>query len=151
EGLAVDSADELDDGWTGSNGFQASTVTAIAKRSRFIQGRVADLTCRPGRASQQSAVDDDPGAYAGSRLDVGKVRAVPAGAPGELGQRAEVRVVLDLDRNLKALFHLCGDAKPNPTREHRCRAGGATPPSAQPPGSTRSSARDRWHVRYQPG
>ena len=86
---------------------------------------MADLTGCPGRASQQAPVDHDAGADAGRRLDVSEVRAVPAGAPGQLSQRAEVRVVLDPDRNPKALFHLGGDAEPNPAGKNRGRAGRA--------------------------
>ena len=84
-----------------------------------------DLAGRAGRASKQAPIDHDPGADARRRLDVGKVRTVPTGAPGQLGQRAEVGVVLDLDRDPKALFHLRRDAEPNPTGEDGGRPGGA--------------------------
>ena len=125
EDLTVYRPDELDDGRPGGDGFQAATVAAVTKRSLLVEGRVPDLAGRTGRASQQAPVDHDPGADAGRRLDVGKVRTVPPRAPGQLGQRAEVRVVLDLDRDPKALLHLRRDAKPDPTREDGGRPGGA--------------------------
>ena len=87
---------------------------------------MSDLTRRAGRAAEQAPVDHDPRPDAGRRFDVGEVGTVAARAPGQLGQGAEVRVVLDLDRNPQALLHLRRDAEPNPARQDGGRSGGAT-------------------------
>jgi hypothetical protein len=55
---------------------------------------VADLAGPAGCTAREIAVDDDTGADATVELEVDEVRAVPAGAPCELRQRRDVRVVV---------------------------------------------------------
>jgi len=59
---------------------------------------------------EQPAVDHDARPDPGGGLDVREVRTLATGAPGQLGQRAQVGVILDLDRNAQTLLHLAPDA-----------------------------------------
>jgi hypothetical protein len=56
---------------------------------------VSNLSSRSTCAPIQLTVDDVPGADAGPDLDVGEILTIPASAPPLLGERAQVRVILD--------------------------------------------------------
>src|SRR5258708_19672379 len=105
---------------------------------------VADLAGGAGGAAQQLSVDDQPRTDAGRDLYVDEVRALAAGAPGELGKGAEVSVVLDLDRHVQAVVHLAADAHADPARQDGRRPGRASRPvqrsgDSDPPADPRLS------------
>ena len=157
----VHGSDELDDGRTRGHRLEASAVPAVAQRARLVEGRVSDLARGARGAAQQPAVDHEARPDAGRDLDVGEVRALAAGAPGQLGEGTEVRVVLDLDRHPKAVAHLVRDAehrsspagwwptrrcrvRGRPARGFRCRRRSRTSgPPRPPPGPRPPSGRPR--------
>ena len=95
QAVAVAAAQRLEDGLGAGEGLQAAAVAAAADRAAVVDRHVADLAGGAARAVVEAAVEDEAGADAGGDLDVDEVRAVAAGAPHDLRQRAEVGVVLD--------------------------------------------------------
>src|SRR5438874_1896420 len=98
---------------------------AVAKLTFLVARCMTDLTGGPRRAPQQAAVDDQPGTDSRRGLDVGEVRAVTTRAPGQLRERSEVGIVLDLHRDPEPALHLRCDAKTDPARKDGRGAGGA--------------------------
>ena len=76
----------------------------------------------PAAAAVQAAVEDQAGADPGGDLQVDQVAGVAAGAERGLGQRAEVRVVVDHHRDVEPAAHLGGGGHPDPAGQDRGRA-----------------------------
>ncbi len=82
------------------HGFQASVQPAAALGPPGVDRGVPDLPGDAGGAPEHLPADDEPGPDPGRDLDVGEVFDVPAGAPPVLGEGADVRVVVDPDRQV---------------------------------------------------
>ena len=79
--------------------LEAAAVAAAADRAVLVDEHVPDL---PGRAAVpvvRAAVDDQAGADARGHLHVGGRAGVAPGAERDLGERAEVGVVVEVDRD----------------------------------------------------
>ncbi len=92
---------QLDERARARQRLEAAALAAAADRALLLDDRVADLAGHPCRSVEQPAVHDQPGADAGRDLQVGGVAAAGRRAPVELGQRAEVGVVVHVDRQLE--------------------------------------------------
>ena len=79
-------------------GLDAAAVAARAQLAGGIDGDVAELAAEPARAAEQRAVDDDARPDAQLARDVEEVAEAAPGALPQLGERAEVRLVLGADR-----------------------------------------------------
>src|SRR5688572_5854413 len=95
----------LRDGVGVGQGVQAAAPAALADQAVFVDGGVAELAGRAVGPAIQGAVENQPGSDAGSGVDEGDVLEPAGGAPGHLGQRAEVGVVVDQQGQLQ---HIVG-------------------------------------------
>ena len=96
----------------------------------------------PPGAAVEAAVEDQPGADAGRDLEVDEVGRAAAGAVGQLGERAEVGVVVDADRARRA-----AGASPRRRRRRPSRAGSPTSRSRRRPGRSGPAGRGRRRSR----
>ena len=118
-------AQQVDQRAGGGDGLQAAAVAAAADDPVGVDEHVAELARQAGAAAVQAAVEDQPGADAGGDLQVDEVARVAAGAERGLGERAEVRVVVDHHRDVEALAQLGGGGHADPARQDRGGADGA--------------------------
>ena len=81
----------------GRDRLEAAAIAAAADDAVRVHLDVTDLAGEAGGAVVEAPADDEPGADAGAEADVDDVGEAAAGAEGRLGERAQVRVVVDLD------------------------------------------------------
>src|SRR5918994_5725499 len=99
--LTAAGAQQVGDRARGRERLEAAPVSAPAHRPAVGEHGVADLPGGSPDAVVKPARGDEASADTGGELDVGEVGPPLAGAPHELGEGAEVGVVLDLDRHLE--------------------------------------------------
>src|SRR5207248_8344021 len=111
--LATAGPDQPHDGVGGGDRLQAAPVAAVTQRAVLVDGGVPDLTGGPTDAVVETAVDDQAGPDAAGGLDVDHVLRPLGGADRELGERTQIGVVVDLDRQTELLLHLVPDPNPD--------------------------------------
>jgi hypothetical protein len=89
---------------------------------------VADLARGPADTVLKPAAGDQARADARGDLQIGEVRAPAPGAPNELGESPEVRVVFDLDGEPEPPARLPGGVDADPSGEDRRGLDGARGP-----------------------
>ena len=122
EVVAERRAQQVDGGGAGGQGLQAAAVGAAADRAVLVDDRVADLAGGAADADVEPAAEHEARADAGRELEVDHVLDAVAGAPDVLGQRAEVRVVVDADGQVEAVAHRARGRDPDPAGQDRGRA-----------------------------
>ena len=85
------------------HGLEAAAVPAAANGTVGADADVPELAREAGHAAVELPVEHDPGADARRDHDVDHVRQAAAGAERDLGERAEVRVVVDRDLKVEPL------------------------------------------------
>ena len=125
--------------------LEAAAVAAAANGALGADADVAELACEAGDAAMEPAVDHDAGADARRDHHVDDVREAAAGAERELGESAEVRVVVDRDVEVEPRRELARRRSARPSRagspsSRRCRRARSAPraPSRRRPRATRS-------------
>ena len=104
-------------------GLEAAAVAAAADRAGLVDQHVADLARHAAAAAVGAAVDDQPGADARGDHHVERVARVAGRAERDLGQRAQVGVVVEVDGQVaEAPAHLGRDGEALPAGEDRGRA-----------------------------
>ena len=96
------------------DGLEAAAVAAAADRPGLVDRDVPDLARRPVRTAVEPAVEHETRADAGGHLDVDRVPPAAGRAPGDLAERADVRVVLDQDGHLPRLLEAGPQVGPGP-------------------------------------
>ncbi len=96
-------------------GLEAAAVPAAADRPVLVHQHVADLAGRSAVAAVEPAADQEPAADARGEHQVDHLRGVAAGAEHGLGECAQVRVVVDVNRQAEALLEL-GRPRRGPTQ-----------------------------------
>ena len=114
QGPVLAAAQELDHGGGGGDGLQAAPVAAAADQPVFVDGGMADLTGDPHVAVVGCPVEDQAGADARADLEEHQVANAAVGSPGDLGQRAQVGVVVQENRELQGFFEALQDVDAHP-------------------------------------
>ena len=115
-----------DDGRPRDVRLEAAAVPAAADRPALVDQHVADLARHAAAATVRAAVDDQSRADARRHHHVDRVAGVAGGAERDLGERAEVGVVVEMHRQVaEAPAHLGRDGETLPAGEDRGRADGA--------------------------
>ena len=122
EAVAVAAPQQLGQRVGAGDGLQAAAVAAAADRAVGVDEHVAELAGEALRAAVQAAVEHQPGADARRDHQVDEVLGVAPGAERGLGQRGEVGVVVDEDRQLEPAVHLVGGGDADPAGQDRGRA-----------------------------
>ena len=99
--------------------LEAAAVAAAAHRPGLVDRQVAELARRAGEAVVEPPAEDEAGTDAGRRLHVDDLARAAARAPHDLGQRAQVRVVLDPHRHAELLLHQLLRPRPDPAGQDR--------------------------------
>ena len=100
--VAVLAAEQVQEGVGAGVRLQAAAVAAPAERPVLVHEHVADLPRGPPGSAVDLPADDEPGADARAEHDVRHLRDAAAGAEDGLRERADVRVVVDVDGQAEA-------------------------------------------------
>ena len=114
-------AQQLAQRGTGDEGLEAAAVAAAADRALGVDQDVADLAGDAARPAEGAAVDHEPGADARRKAQIGHHVGAATDAEGRLAQRADVRVVVQVDGQPETLLHLGGGVERHPARQDRLR------------------------------
>ncbi len=117
--VAVGGAQPVDQRARARHGLQAAAVAAPADDPARVDEHVAELAGEAAGAPVEPAVEDEPGADPRGDLEVDQVAGVAPGAERRLGQRAEVRVVVDHHRDVEPAAHLGLRGHADPARQDR--------------------------------
>src|SRR4051794_29741779 len=123
--LATDRVERARHGGGARHGLEAAAVAAAADLAVLAEERVAELARGAARAAVEPSLDDERAADAGAHAHEDEVLRAAAGAPDELGERAEVGVVLHAHDHPEPLAHRRGGVHAHPARQDRGRADGA--------------------------
>ena len=115
---AVRGAEEGDERSGGRDRLQAAAAPAAANGSLRAHLDVPQLAGDAGRAVIEAAAEHEPGADAGRHHHVDDVCEPPPCAEGDLRERTQVGVVVELDRNLQPAGELFARLDACPAREH---------------------------------
>ena len=117
--LTVAAAQQLHQRAGGRQRLQTAPVATPAHEALRIHQHVAELAREPHAAAIQAAVEDQPRADPAGHLEVDEVARVAGGPERGLGKSAEVRVVVDEDRDVEPAAHLPYRRHANPTGQDR--------------------------------
>ena len=142
---AVRGAQQLEQGIGRGDRLETAAVAAAANGAFGADADVAELACEAGDAAMEPAVDHDPGADTRRHHHVDHVREAAAGAERDLGESAEIRIVVDRDVQVEPRRELLGGAQPVPAGQDHRRSDGAverrSAPRAPSPPRPRATAR----------
>ena len=114
--VAVAAAQHLEQRAGRGGRLEAAAVAAAADGALGVDEDVAELAGHAAGAAVEPPAEDQPRADAGRELEVDEVRRAASRAVGQLGQRAEVRVVVDADRDVEPPPHLLAGGHADPAR-----------------------------------
>ena len=125
EVVAVAGAQQGDDRAAAGHHLQAAAVAAAADRAALVDEHVAELAGGAAGAAVQLAAEDEAGADAAGDHEVDRVARADPGAERDLGERAEVRVVVEVHVQAEPRAELVGRPHAGPAGQDLAGVDGA--------------------------